>query len=149
MPWPVRSSVLRPMMNPIMARRPFQVSAKEEKPNLVSIALLRNVTTIQVCWCAARIRCGICRRSADSSSDQLSAQTERSSQYPGTEDHDKQDVEGPNRQRTLRRVHPLIKDPKVLVDETQSSRWSLTLSFVTQSTSKPTSDGLGLKGNER
>ena len=67
------------------------------------------------------------RRSADSSSGELSAQTERSSQYPGTEDHDKQDVEGPNRQRTLRRVHPLIKDPKVLVEETHSS---VTPSYV-------------------
>ena len=46
------------------------------------------------------------RHSANSSSSQLSAQTERSSQYPGTEDHDKQDVERPNRQRMLSRVHP-------------------------------------------
>ena len=89
------------------------------------------------------------RRSTDSSSGQLSAQTESSSQYPGTEDHDEQDVERPYRQQTLRRVHPLMKDPKALVDVTQSSRWSLTLSLVMQSTSRPTSDGLGLKGNER
>ena len=42
------------------------------------------------------------RRSAASSSGQLSAQTESSSQYPGTEDHDKQDVERPYRQQMLR-----------------------------------------------
>ena len=45
------------------------------------------------------------RRSANSSSGQLSAQSESSSQYPGTEDHDKQDVERPNRQRMLSSVH--------------------------------------------
>ena len=44
-------------------------------------------------------------QSANSSSGQLSAQTKRSSQYPGTEYHDKQDVERPNRQRMLRSVH--------------------------------------------
>ena len=70
MPWPVRSSVPRPMMNPIMARRPFQVSAKEEKPNLVSIALLRNVTIIQVNWSAPRIRCGKSRCSLGNSSSE-------------------------------------------------------------------------------
>ena len=45
------------------------------------------------------------RRSANSSSGQLSAQSESSSQYPGTEDHDKQDVERPNRQRMLSSIH--------------------------------------------
>ena len=35
------------------------------------------------------------RRSAGSSSGQLRAQAESSSQYPGTEDHDKQDLERP------------------------------------------------------
>ena len=33
MPWPVSNSVPRPMTNPIMARRPFHVSAKSTKPN--------------------------------------------------------------------------------------------------------------------
>ena len=47
-PWPVSSSVPRPMMKPIIARRPFQVSAKDEKPNLLSIASLKNVTILQV-----------------------------------------------------------------------------------------------------
>jgi len=46
------------------------------------------------------------RRSVDSSSSQLRAQTESSSQHPGTEEHDKQDVERPNRQRMLSRFHP-------------------------------------------
>ncbi len=41
-PCPVSSSVPRPIMNPIMAKRPFQVSAKEEKPNLLSIESLGN-----------------------------------------------------------------------------------------------------------
>lgn len=49
MPWPVRSSVDRPMTKPIMARRPFHCSAKEEKPNLASSM--------------RRVRCrGICNR---------------------------------------------------------------------------------------
>jgi len=43
-------------MNPIIARRPFQVSAKDEKPNLLSIALLRSLTTLEVlfCFCCAK-----------------------------------------------------------------------------------------------
>ena len=41
----------------------------------------------------------------DASAGQLSAQTESSSQYPGTEHHDQQDVERPNRQRMLSRLH--------------------------------------------
>ena len=35
-PCPVSSSVPRPMMKPIIARRPFHCSAKEEKPNFAS-----------------------------------------------------------------------------------------------------------------
>lgn len=31
-PWPVSNSVLKPMMKPIIARRPFKVSAKLTKP---------------------------------------------------------------------------------------------------------------------
>ena len=53
-PCPVSSSVPSPMMNPIIARRPFQVSAKEEKPNLLPIVVLKNVTNIQAIqaiWC--------------------------------------------------------------------------------------------------
>jgi hypothetical protein len=38
-------------------------------------------------------------RSADSSSGELSAQSESSTQYPCTEEHDEQDVERPYRQR--------------------------------------------------
>ena len=45
-PWPVSSSVPRPMMKPIIARRPFQVSAKDEKPNLLSIVSLKNLTIL-------------------------------------------------------------------------------------------------------
>ena len=43
-PCPVRSSVPRPMMNPIMARRPFHCSAKAEKPKFES--LIRNKETL-------------------------------------------------------------------------------------------------------
>ena len=35
-PWPVRSSVPRPMMKPNIARRPFHCSAKAENPNFAS-----------------------------------------------------------------------------------------------------------------
>ena len=45
-------------------------------------------------------------RSADSSSGELSAQSESSTQYPCTQEYDEQDVERPNRQLRLRRVHP-------------------------------------------
>ena len=45
-------------------------------------------------------------RSADSSSGELSAQPESSTQYPCTEEYDEQDVERPYRQQRLRRVHP-------------------------------------------
>ena len=45
-------------------------------------------------------------RSADSSSGELSAKPESSTQYPCTQEYDEQDVERPNRQQRLRRVHP-------------------------------------------
>ena len=67
-------------------------------------------------------------RSADSSSGELSAQSESSTQRPCTEEHDEQDIERPNRQPRLRRVHPPIRDPEVLVEVTQSLV-TLSLSF--------------------
>jgi len=51
MPWPVSSSVPRPITKPSMARRPFQVSAKATKPKreVLESAMegaLRNVTEL-------------------------------------------------------------------------------------------------------
>ena len=51
MPWPVSSSVPRPITKPSMARRPFQVSAKATKPkreedSAMDRGCLRNVKQV-------------------------------------------------------------------------------------------------------
>ena len=43
MPWPVNSSVPRPITNPIIARRPFHCSAKDENPNFLSFISQKSV----------------------------------------------------------------------------------------------------------
>lgn len=53
MPWPVNSSVPRPITKPIIARRPFHCSAKDENPNFESFisqkAYSTNVTVYFAC----------------------------------------------------------------------------------------------------
>ena len=55
MPWPVSNSVPRPMTNPIMARRPFHVSAKLTKPNRDVVWSVMVQWKVNLLFCVLRL----------------------------------------------------------------------------------------------